>query len=71
MGDCDHRDAPCRTLDYALGLIEHGDAIKVGAGEYDFSGLSLEELLLLYVAGANLPGGGVNSRSNSRNLSAR
>ncbi len=44
-GDCEHRDAPCRSLDYALGLIEHGDAIKVGAGEYDFANLNLEELL--------------------------
>lgn len=44
-GDCEDRDAPCRTLEYALARIEHGDAVKVGAGEYDFSGLNLEELL--------------------------
>ena len=44
-GDCDHRDAPCRTIAYALTQVQHGDAIKVGAGEYDFSGFNLDELL--------------------------
>lgn len=42
---CSHRDEPCRTLDYALQEAEFGDAIKLGAGVYDFSGLDLENLL--------------------------
>ncbi len=44
-GDCDHRDAPCRTIGYALAQASHGDGVKVGAGDYDFSGLDLGELL--------------------------
>lgn len=44
IGNCEDRNAPCQTLDYALALIQPGDAIKVGAGEYDFAGLNLEEL---------------------------
>lgn len=44
-GDCEHRDGPCRTIEYALAQIQHGDSIKVGAGSYDFSRLNLEDLL--------------------------
>ncbi|MBX3695920.1 MAG: choice-of-anchor B family protein [Steroidobacteraceae bacterium] len=43
--DCDHRDAPCRTLEYAFSQLRPGDAVKVGAGTYDLSGFNLEELL--------------------------
>jgi len=44
-GECEHRDEPCRTLAFAMSHVRQGDAIKVAAGTYDFSGLDLEELL--------------------------
>ena len=28
-GDCDDNHEPCRTLDYALGRVDPGDAIKL------------------------------------------
>lgn len=45
-GDCDDNHEPCRTLDYALGRVDPGDAIKLAAGSYDVSGLDVENLLL-------------------------
>lgn len=45
-GDCDDNHAPCRTLAFALGQVQPGDAIKLAAGSYDVSGLDVENLLL-------------------------
>jgi choice-of-anchor B domain-containing protein len=45
QGDCDERDAPCRTLRYAVGQLHPGDAIKLGEGTYDLAGLDIESLL--------------------------
>jgi hypothetical protein len=42
---CDSRRAPCRTITYALTHARQGDAIKVGAGLYDLSGVDIETLL--------------------------
>jgi choice-of-anchor B domain-containing protein len=44
-GDCDHNHDPCRTLSYALAQANVGDAIKLGAGTYDISGLEIHTLL--------------------------
>ncbi|HPF25945.1 MAG TPA: choice-of-anchor B family protein [Steroidobacteraceae bacterium] len=43
-GDCDEREAPCRTLTYALTQSQPGDAIEFGAGTYDLSGADLESI---------------------------
>jgi choice-of-anchor B domain-containing protein len=45
-GDCDENHAPCRTLPYALSRVDPGDAIKLAAGNYDVSGIDVENLLL-------------------------
>src|SRR6185295_3247998 len=45
-GDCDDNHAPCRTLQYALGQVGPGDAIKLAAGFYDVSGIDVENILL-------------------------
>jgi choice-of-anchor B domain-containing protein len=45
-GDCDDNHEPCRTLDYALGRVHPGDAIKLAAGSYDLSSLDIANLLL-------------------------
>ena len=45
-GDCDDNHHPCRTLDYALTQVEPGNAIKLAAGNYDVSGIDVENLLI-------------------------
>jgi choice-of-anchor B domain-containing protein len=44
-GNCDHNHEPCATVRYALARAQVGDAIKLGAGTYDITGLDLENLL--------------------------
>jgi len=45
-GDCDDNHHPCRTLVYALTQVEPGNAIKLAAGNYDVSGIDVENLLI-------------------------
>lgn len=44
-GDCDERDAPCGSLQFALTLAEPGQNIRVAAGLYDVRGLDPEAFL--------------------------
>jgi choice-of-anchor B domain-containing protein len=44
-GDCDERDAPCGSLQFALSLAEPGQSIRVGAGIYDVRGVDPESFL--------------------------
>ena len=45
-GDCDDNHHPCRTLVYALTQVAPGNAIKLAAGNYDVSGIDVENLLI-------------------------
>src|ERR1044072_5716899 len=45
-GDCDDNHEPCRTLLYALGQVDPGDAIKLATGTYDLTGVDIERLAL-------------------------
>ncbi|HKZ74540.1 MAG TPA: choice-of-anchor B family protein [Steroidobacteraceae bacterium] len=45
VGQCDENHAPCATLTYAMSRAQQGNAVKVGAGTYDVSGLDVEDLL--------------------------
>jgi choice-of-anchor B domain-containing protein len=45
QGSCESRDRPCRTLSYAMAVAHQGDAIKIGGGIYDLSGIDLDTLL--------------------------
>ncbi len=44
-GDCDERDAPCGSLQFALSLAEPGQNIRVAAGVYDVRGVDPESFL--------------------------
>lgn len=44
-GDCDERDAPCGSLEFALSLAEPGQSIRVGAGIYNVRGIDPESFL--------------------------
>ena len=43
---CDDNHEPCRTLQYALGQVDPGDAIKLASGTYDLAGVDIERLAL-------------------------
>ncbi len=45
-GNCDDNHHPCRTLQYALGRVNPGDAVKLAAGTYDMSSVDIERLLI-------------------------
>lgn len=44
-GDCDHPQAPCRTIAYALTQIPPGGTVKVAQGLYSIEGIDAEDLL--------------------------
>lgn len=44
-GDCDERDAPCGSLQFALSLAEPGQGIRVAAGLYDVRDIDPEAFL--------------------------
>lgn len=45
-GVCDNNHHPCETLQYALGKLGPGDAIKLAAGTYSLAGVDVERLAL-------------------------
>ncbi len=57
--DCLEHHEPCRSIQYALGIAEPGNTVKVAAGIYDMSGVEPESFLfgVNHAQGGYEPGG--------------
>lgn len=69
-GDCDERDAPCGSLQFALSLAEPGQGIRVAAGVYDVRGIDPQTLLwgVTRVSGGWSADDGFTVQDETRNL---